>query len=66
MSSHALIVAVTVRLMRCLNSCDLEHWTELPISGEAICPLELRNCEGGRTVIDSTDFQRHRGELSPG
>ena len=39
MSLHALIVPITVKHMRCFNSCVLEHRTELLISVPAICPL---------------------------
>ena len=39
MSSCALIVHMTVRLMRYSYSCDLENRTELLISGQAIYPL---------------------------
>ena len=37
--TRARIVDVTVRLLRLCNSCDLEHRTELPTSGQAISPL---------------------------
>ena len=39
-SLHALVVPVTVSRMLCANSWDLEHRTELLISGQAICPLD--------------------------
>ena len=65
MSLHALIVPVTMRLMRCSHSCDLVHRTERLILDKQSVRL-LLNCEEGRTAIYSTNFQRQRGELNPG
>ena len=53
-SSHALIVPVSVSVMRCSNPCDLEHRTELLISGQAKCAFatELRRRKGHNLFYD--------------
>ena len=38
-TSHARIAHVTAGLLRCCNSCDLEHRIELLVCGQAIRPL---------------------------